>query len=421
VIRLVFADGDRRERELLRDAVVNQSDLCLVGVARDGQEAVQMAVQYRPDVVILREDLKVLDGYEAAGLISAAAPGVKTVMIVKEESPEAVRRAMKIGVRQCVALPVTAPIILEAAREVAEVDEIKSRSDYQTALDPEQFPRVIAVTGAKGGVGKTSLATNLAVALARANNGQTCLVDLYTQYGDVGTLLNIHARQTLVDLLKMDDQIDLDVIDQATVTHVSGLHVLLGSSAPTSLDALPVDVLDQVFSALRRRYRFIVVDVPPILHAGTLHVLENAHQVLLVCNLQDLTTVADTSRLVKSVRDSYVPRERLRLVLNRVGRQNYLAIELVEKTLGLPAWMQVPNDEQLVSQCTNRGIPFVLDAPNHPVSQAVRQIATTLMEKPDAEQIGEAVVAEARREKRGLWRLIGRTGAVLSRKGMAHG
>jgi pilus assembly protein CpaE len=410
VIRVVFADGERRERDLLRRAAVDASNVSLVGVARDGQELVQMAVQYRPDVAVLPEELKVIDGYEAASLITAAAPGVKPVLLVREETPEVLRRAMRAGVRRILARPVEPSLIMETAVQVAEADQIQNQAEYQTALDPTQFPRMLAVTGAKGGVGKTSLSTNLAVALAKADRGATCIVDLYTQFGDVAAHLDVRPRQTLVDLVKLGDEIDSDVVAAATLKHPSGLDILLGSSTPHALDALPVERLDQVLSALRRRYRFIVVDVPPILHAGTLHVLETAHLMLLVCNLLDLTTVTDTRRLLDSIMDVYVPKERVRLILNRVARQNQLQPEQVEQTLGIPPWLLVPNDDALVTACANRGQSFVIEAPNNPVSMAVKRAAEVLIEDPDAAR--PATPLESRKpERRGLFGFMGRDAA----------
>src|SRR5207248_1567744 len=105
-----------------------------------------------------------------------------------------------------------------------------------------------------------------AVALAKSGKGPTCLVDAYTQFGDVGTTLNVRPTQTLVDLSGMRE-IDLDVIESASVVHSSGLHVILGSLVPEALDALSASRLEEVFGTLRKRYRFIVVDVPNFLYA----------------------------------------------------------------------------------------------------------------------------------------------------------
>ncbi len=395
MLRFVYADGDRRERQRLREELNQRPGMNLVGMARDGQEAVQMAVQYHPDVVLLTERLSVLDGYQASALISSVSPGVKVILIVEEMDPETLRIAMRMGVRDVVLRSVPIRVVLDTAQEVVDFSRIKDRPEYQTALDPDLFPWIIVVTGAKGGIGKTSVSVNLAVELARSGAGATCLVDLYTQFGDIGTVLNITPPQTLVDLAQLTE-VDMDVIKAATVTHSSGLDVVLGATSLQALDALSVQRVEQVFSVLRKRYRFIVVDVPNMLHAGTLHVLESAHVVLLVCNLMDLTAVTDTARWVEAMENTIVQRERIRLVLNRVARENHMTIDAIEELIGLKSWAKVPNDFALVSRSANNGVPFVTDSPNAPVSQVVRQMAQALSKDLEQMELDQPEIAPAK-------------------------
>lgn len=396
MLRIVHANPNRGQREQLREAAISHAGVVVAGMTRDGMEAVQMAVQYRPDVAILTEDLATIDGYEAASLIRAVAPAVKTIMLVEHETPEVLRRAMRVGIRECVPRKAPPEQVLATTEELHALDAVKDRPEYQSALDPERFPRIIAVTGAKGGIGKTSTTVNLAVELARAKRGDTCLVDLYTQFGDVGTALNVKTPQTLVDLVSLRE-LDADVLEAATAVHSSGLHVLLGASTPQALDALPLNHLERIFGTLRQRYRYIVVDVPNFLHAGTIRVLESAHRLLLLCNLMDVTAVTDTRRWIDAIASSVAPLERIRLVLTRVVQDGHLDLESVEKILGMKVYAQVPNDYKVVSMCANKGTPFVLEAPNSAVSQAVRKLAQSIMEDNNGVSPEPTPVKETRR------------------------
>lgn len=407
--RLLIAHSQRSERDLLRNAAGQRLDLNLVASARDGQEAVQLAIQFRPDVAVLVEGLSVLDVWEAAALISAVAPEVKLLLVTEDSTATLVRRAMRAGVREVMSRETPPLEIMAAAAKLGTVDEIRARPEYQNCIDPERFTRVVAVTAAKGGVGKTSVVVNLGVSLALECPEPVCIVDLYAQFGDVATMLDLQPRQTLIDLAKSTDEIDAEMIDAATLRHSSGLDVVLTAATPHALEALSADRLEEVFSILRRRYRFVVVDVPPILHSGTIFALETAHLTLLVCNLLDLTTVTDTCRFVRAVEQSLLSRERLRLVLNRVSGDTEFGAEQVEKTVGLKVWLELPDSEKLVSGAANRGVPFVTQSPQHPLSQALRRAAHTLITDPDGQQVPSPRSETSGRSLAGLLSLFGRT------------
>ena len=245
--------------------------------------------------------------------------------------------------------------------------------------------RFIAVSGAKGGVGKTTLATNLALALLLETGQPTVLVDLYTQFGDVAMLLNLTPRHSLAELAARPlADVDAALLDDYAERHESGLRVLAGSPAPVALDAIPAPFLDHVFGLLKRSARFVVLDVPPILHPTTLHALSHASLALLVANLYDLTTVKDTRLLLDAIEGRYVPREKIRIVLNRVSRQNKLCVPDIERALGHPLAAQVPNDGRIVPHSINQGVPFVLSHPHSAVAQSLRHLACQIAEGPSA-------------------------------------
>jgi pilus assembly protein CpaE len=145
-----------------------------------------------------------------------------------------------------------------------------------------------------------------------------------------------------------------------------------------ALDAISAPLLDHVFGLLKSRARFVVVDVPPILHPTTLHALSHAGQALLVVNLFDLTTLKNTRLLLEALEGRYVPRDKISVVLNRVSRRNRLSVLDVERALGRPVAAQIPNDGRIVPQSVNQGVPFVLSQPRSPVAQSVRDLACRL-------------------------------------------
>ncbi len=398
MLRVLLGSHEATERYQWRQWL-SEAPLEVVGLAQDGQEAIQLALQLRPDLVVLDHALPVIDGFQAAGMISLAAPGALQVLVGPNDSPEALRRALRAGARDLVGRPITRERLRETLIGVAELRWLAETPEYQNSTDLDRIPQMISVTGAKGGIGKTTLSTNLAVALAKDSPGKTVLIDLYSQFGDVPTMLNLNPRRTLADLVPACEELDTQLVEEVLETHSSGLRVGIGSVQPQPLDLFTTRFLEQLTSVLKRQYRYIVVDVPPILHAGTLYMLAHSHTVLLVANLFDLTTAGDTKKLLEAIKGSYVSPERIRVVLNRVSKENQLQVSEVERAFGQTVVSQVPNDGRIVPHSVNQGMPFMISNPGSPVAEAVRQLAFSLTHAdPAASPVAPAL------ERPGGWR-----------------
>src|SRR5262245_57176212 len=175
MIRIVMAGSDPQERARLRQQLTEMQvgglplAMEVVGQARDGQEAVHMTLVQKPDLVLLESELPVLDGYDAAQLITLAAPGTLVGLIGAGESAADLRRALRCGVREFIPRPVRPESLSAALQSLLSIEERRHSPEFMNMTDPSRIPMTICVTGAKGGVGKTTLTTNLACALAQEN------------------------------------------------------------------------------------------------------------------------------------------------------------------------------------------------------------------------------------------------------------
>lgn len=376
-IRVLFADADREGREQFRKILGELKNSELVGMARDGQEAAQLALQLRPDVLMVNEKLPVMDGYRVSRIVCLGAPEVKTVVIGEHLTKETTKKAMHSGVRDLLAFPLKSEDVLAAITELATLDEERNSPEYQAVADPKKTPRVIVVTGAKGGIGKSTIATNLAVGLAKQTGDKVALIDLYTQFGDVPTMLNIVPKRTIMDLAPLYEELDEQLVEDHMCQHESGLRVLVGSVEPVALEAIPVPAIEAILNVLRLSYRFIVVDMPPFLHATNLYVLSYCSHLLLVANLFDVTTVSDAKKFFQIIEGKYVAKEKIHLVLNRSSKFNRLVVSDVIRALDHPVAAEIPNDSRLV-YAVNQGVPIVLSRPNSPVAQSIRRLADSI-------------------------------------------
>jgi pilus assembly protein CpaE len=376
-IRVLIADGEREGREELKKILSDLAHVEVIGLARDGQEAAQMALQQRPDVLFVNADLPVMDGLKVSEMVNLGAPEVRTIVVGDEADANMMRRAMRSGARGFLTRPLESQEVLSAIADVTALDEQKLDPEYQAIADPTKAPKVIVVTGAKGGIGKSTIAANLAVGLAKETGDSVVLIDMYTQFGDVASMMNVMPKRMMTDLVPMTDELDIQLIEDHMTEHESGVKVLVGSLEPAPLEAIPVPSIEAILNVLRRHYRFVVVDMPPFLHAANLYVLSYCSHLMLVANLFDVNTVSDAKKLFDVIEGKYVPKEKINLVLNRSSKYNRLLVEDVSRTLDHPIAAEIPNDSRLV-HAVNQGVPIVLSRPNSPVAQSIRQLAHSI-------------------------------------------
>jgi pilus assembly protein CpaE len=218
---------------------------------------------------------------------------------------------------------------------------------------------VFAFIGAKGGVGATTVAVNVAAALAKASPDSTLLIDLNVACGDAAVFLGAEPRFSVIDALENVQRLDTAFFGGLVVRSKSGLDLLGASGRPVTgtFDAARIRALLD-FASLTRRYT--VLDVPRS-DTAALDALEIATKIVIVVN-QELATVRSASRMAASLRQRY-GQGRLNLVLTRTDRRAEIGHEDVERTVGIDLRYTFPSDYRLALQAMNKGRPIVLD--NH--------------------------------------------------------
>ncbi len=303
-------------------------------------------------------------------------PEVGVVMMRRRLDLAVLSHALRSGVREVVdaddleALLEGCQRSLELSRRLTGHTESTSRGDG----------RVITVFSAKGGVGKTTVSTNVAGELA-SDGSSVLLVDLDLAFGDVAICLGISPERSMTDIVAMSGHLDKQGLDSVVVRHSSGLDVVCAPSSPAEADHIPAATVTELIKVAKGLYDYIVVDTPPAFDEHVLAAFDMSDVSILLATLdvpavKNLRLTLDTLDLLGHPRDSWV------VVLNRANSKVGLTIDDVATALHRPIAVQIPSSVS-VPAAANRGVLLVLDDPRHPVSTALKTLVRDNVRVPN--------------------------------------
>ena len=401
MIRVLVADESERITDNVARRLGEEGDLLVCAVARDGDTALQEALRTQPDVAVVDAGLPGMDGIQTTEMLVQYLPRTGVILLSMEAENEAFRRAMLAGAREFLQKPFSGDELVAAVRRVHAFEQRKATPPAATAAPaaPVTQGRLFTVIGAKGGVGKTTVAANLAVALARSH--RVALVDCSLQFGDVGIMLNVSPERTIADLAANNAVADRDVIAEVMNDGPGGIRVLAGPASPELADYVTTQHLRALIDQLRSSFDFVVVDTAPHLGEITLDVVEMADQVLLVSDLS--ATAIKNARLLQNVLGVLkVDQDRLVLVVNHREAAGELERAYIEKLLQLRATAEIPYDPAVVATSVARGVPFMLAQPQSQVALQVGALADALELAGSGKRPAGAAPDAPHRRRRGV-------------------
>jgi pilus assembly protein CpaE len=406
VLRTIFIDPDAESRAALRRILAGSSAAVVVGEFSDVPGALLDAPARRPDLAIVALPDQATDGAESPvrGVeeLSHALRDTAIFAIGPSVSADFVIRVIRAGAVEFLSRPLDRADVLAALNKLMR---------FHRGSSEPPAGRVTSVFSTKGGLGVTTIATNLAVCLATGGAASTLLVDLDNRHSDVATFLNLRPTYSVLDAFENVGRMDESFLRGLLIKHASGLWVLPG---PTRIERIqfgaePVRV---TLEMMRTNFDHVVLDLRHDLDPGTITALEASDTILFLTGL-DVAAVRSGVAGLAAFRQLGISLQKVRVVVMREDTGDEVTVKHVREALGLPIVWKIPSDYPTVVSSINSGQPLVTAAPRSKITRALRQLAEAIGKAPRGVAPGGAVKAEARQPfslKRLAWTPKGSAG-----------
>jgi len=301
--------------------------------------------------------------------ISKTHPTIGVIVVSSRTDGQMILRTMRSGAREFLTSPIQIDELVGALDRVAANANGKQRSNAGN---------IIAVAGASGGVGNTSIAVNLAVALATNPERSVVLIDLDLALGDADVFLDVIPDYTLLDVAQNISRLDLALLRKSLTKHESGVFLLPRPVQIEDMSLISNDDLKRVIGLLKASFTHLIIDLSKSYSRLDITALESADSIVLLTQL-DLPCLRNVVRLLSSLETYDDVNDKIRIVVNRVGLDKMqISSTKAEETIDRDIFWRIPNNYPVISECRNNGVPLLENAKNAAITQSICELAEKL-------------------------------------------
>ncbi len=380
-IQVLLIDQDPESRIALKKQL-SSVGCAVVGEAHFGVEAIVLAKQLKPETVLLHLEEPMSRALQTIESIGAVSPNSPVVVLSRMGGTPHVQKAMVAGAKAYLVQPAETHAIESALRQAYEAAQARLVREPDDSVPLPKAATVITVFGTKGGIGKTTLAANLALCIRRLTEARVLVLDLDIIFGDAALMLDLVPNKTVGDWLHEryygNDGRSGGAADfgEYITEHPSGLSVLAARPQAGVEMMAPAEAVAALVRSAAQHYDYVVVDTPGSLNDAVQAALHQSTMVLLVTTT-DMASVKDTRLCLDILRSWGFTEDRIKLALNHSNAANGVHIEDVEQVLNGKVFWSVPFDKEVVV-CSQLGQPVVLAKPKARAARNVVDLAATL-------------------------------------------
>jgi len=365
-IRIMLAAFSADDRKFISGLLTDET-LRVVSSFRPDSDGLKKASSQPADVLLLGTRALPEQELDFAERIFTTRSDITILLLAPIMDSRLLARAMECGISRVIDINSNEHDICTHIMTAANRDQNRRFSKQNIA---SYDSKVVACYSPKGGVGKTTLAVNLAYALATMNK-KVALIDLSLQFGEVGVFLDIPKGDTIADMVE-EHSLELSTIKSYLIRHQSGIQVMLSSSAPEYAELIQPEHVNAILSTLRTEFDYVFVDMGVSLGDCAIATMETADTILLIVN-EDIASLHDAKRSLK-VLEALNQQDKVKIVVNKEGIST-ITVKNVANLLEATPVLVVPFDLKSAMLAVNRGIPMLSCAPNSKASKEIRNYA----------------------------------------------
>lgn len=397
VLRLAIVDPVDTTRSSLKSLLLGIDTIWLEAECSRYEFFIDVALQTKPDIAIVSLDADSTAGLELIAQITQDVPNCSVLVVSSSQEGSLILQAMRNGAKEFLSSPLKLEDFLTALGRVQQTHAVRD-GDGRSA--PSQ---VYTVAGVGGGVGCTSLAVNLACALAKNERNSVAIIDLDLALGDADVWLDIIPDYTIQDVAENVTRLDYSLLKRSLTQHSSGAFLL---PRPVQIEDKPLlgpDELKRIISLLKATFTHLVIDVSKNFSPLDIAAMTASDSVFLMTQL-DLPCLRNVVRLMQFFDLHEGLTEKIRVVVNRLGlSDSQISLAKALETIGRDVYWQLPNDYSNIVESRNNGVPLIEQAPKAKLTRSIIELAQSL----DPSSVDAADAADEGKPKKGLFSFLG--------------
>ena len=362
----------------LREFIGTDPELELIAEAAGSDEALEKVDLLNPNILLINSGGSDTDAVSLAERVIQRKPRTFVILLMQQLTLDSMQVASAAGCHNIAPFPESAKELCDFIHRVHNTE-----NDRIAALDTNEratwSSKIITVYGAKGGLGKTTIATNLALALAKQKK-KVAILDLDLLFGDVHIFMDVEPKETISDLMQ-ESFSSIDSVRAFMTVHPSGIHILCAPKTPEYAETVSGDRIQSLLALLRSYYDYIIIDTAVNFSDPTLAALEASTTILFITGL-DVSTLKN-SKVAMSILESLGQKKKVRVIINRAVEINSITVADVQRIVDAPILSRIPSDYLVAVAALNQGQPFVQSAPKAKLSLAIGDIAEKIITGTD--------------------------------------